>query len=111
GALLVLASVWANAAGHSLLMLQRHEELARAGKAKSTRRPSGAMGIVLSLVSGLLMGAFWPLLDKARQGEMGMGPYALGAIFGLGVFSSTFVYNIFLMNLPVTGEPLDLSAY
>jgi glucose uptake protein len=111
GAVLVLVSALVNAIGHGLLAVERHEELARAGKAKSTRRPSGAMGIVLSLVSGLLMGSFWPLLDKARLGDVGMGPYAMGVVFALGVFFSTFVYNIFLMNLPVAGDPLDLSAY
>jgi len=57
------------------------------------------------------MGSFWPLLDKARQGELGMGPYAVGTIFALGAFFSTFVYGIFLMNLPVEGDPLEFSAY
>jgi len=111
GAGLVLASAFVNALGHWLLAVERHEELARAGKAKSTRRPSSAKGILLSLVSGLLMGSFWPLLDKARQGELGMGPYAVGTIFALGAFFSTFVYGVFLMNLPVEGEPLEFPAY
>jgi glucose uptake protein len=111
GAGLVLVSALVNAIGHRLLAQQRHEELARDGKARSTRRPSGAKGIVLALVSGLLMGSFWPLLDKAREGDLGMGPYAIGTLFTCGVFFSTFVYNIFLMNLPVEGDPVDLSHY
>jgi glucose uptake protein len=90
---------------HALL---RHEELARAGKAASTRRPSSIKGIVLALVSGVLMGSFFPLVDNARQGDAGLGPYAIAAVFAVGVFLSTFVFNVFLMNLPVEGRPLEV---
>jgi glucose uptake protein len=57
------------------------------------------------------MGSFTPLLDKARQGDLGLGPYAIGAIFAFGVFFSTFVYNMFFMNLPVEGDPIEISSY
>ncbi len=40
-----------------------------------------------------------------------MGPYAIGVIFACGVFASTFVYNIFFMNLPVEGDPAEISSY
>jgi glucose uptake protein len=86
----------------------RHEELARAGKAASTRRPSSIKGIVLALVSGLLLGSFLPLVDAARESEIGLGPYAVAAVFAIGLLLSTFVFNVFLMNLPVEGEPLEL---
>jgi len=111
GSGLVLASIVVNAINHRILVWQRHEEQARAGRAKSTRRPSSAKGIILALVSGLIMGSFWPLLDKARQGDLGMGPYAIGGIFAFGVFFSTFVFNIFFMNLPVEGDPIDIGGY
>jgi len=111
GSALVLASALANSMSYRMLAVQRHEEQARAGKARSTRRPSAAKGIVLSVVSGLLIGSFFPLLDKARQGEVGMGPYAIGSLFALGVFFSTFVLNIFFINLPVEGDPAELSLY
>jgi glucose uptake protein len=108
---LVLGSILVNSMSYRMVSVQRHEEQARAGKAKSTRRPSSAKGIILSLVSGLLLGSFWPLLDKARQGELGLGPYAIGAIFAFGIFFSTFVFNIFFMNLPVEGDPVDIGGY
>ena len=111
GAGLVVGAIVANSLSYRLLAVQRHEELARAGKARSTRRPSSAKGIILSLVSGLLMGSFWPLLEKARQGEIGLGPYATGAIFAFGVFLSTLVFNIFFLNLPVEGDPIEIGAY
>ena len=89
----------------------RHEEDARAGKAKSTRRPGGAKGIVVAVVSGLLMGCFYPLLRKSGEGDLGLGPYAIGFLFALGVFLSTFVFNLFFMNLPIQGDPLEFADY
>jgi len=68
-------------------------------------------GIVLSLASGLLMGAFYPLVELAKRGEWGLGPYAVAFVFALGVFVSTFVFNLFFMNLPVEGEPVEILEY
>jgi glucose uptake protein len=50
-------------------------------------------------------------MEKARSGDLGLGPYAMGAIFALGVFFSSCVFDIFFMNLPVEGEPVEFSAY
>jgi len=107
GCLLLLTAIIVDALSYRLLGLARHEALARAGQAKSTRRPSSLKGIILALASGLLMGSFNPLLDKARAGEVGMGPYAIMVMFGLGAFFTTPVFNIFFMNLPVEGDPVD----
>ena len=107
----LLTSVVLDAMGYRLLSMQHHEMLARAGKAKSTRRPAALKGIVLSVAGGLLLGSFTPLLDKARQGEQGLGPYAAGALFAIGMFCSTFVFTIFFINLPVEGEPAEISSY
>jgi glucose uptake protein len=108
GCVLLAAAVVAAALAYRFQAVLRHEELARAGKAASTRRPSSIKGIVLALVSGLLMGSFFPLVDSARQSEIGLGPYAVAVVFAIGVFLSTFVFNVFLMNLPVEGEPLEV---
>jgi glucose uptake protein len=111
GCLLLLMSVLINAVSFKIMNHARHEALARTGKAKSTRRPSSVKGIVLALVSGVLMGSFNPLLDKAHDGEVGMGPYAITAMFAFGVFFTTPVFSIFFMNLPVEGDPIDFSSY
>jgi glucose uptake protein len=108
GCALIAGAVAAAALAYRFHAVLRHEELARAGKAASTRRPSSIKGIVLALVSGLLIGSFFPLVDKAREGELGLGPYAVAAVFAVGVFFSTFVFNVFLMNLPAEGEPLEV---
>ena len=111
GCTLVLTSVVVNAVLYRMKAMAEHEVLARAGRAKSTRRPSAIKAIILSLVGGILIGSFAPLLDRARAGDLGLGPYAASAVFAFGVFFSSLVFNIFFMNLPVEGEPLDFGAY
>lgn len=111
GCALLLAGVAAAALSYRNLLALRHEEIARAGKAKSTRRPSPLKPILLTVVGGLLLGSFAPLLDRAKAGEIGLGPYSLGFLFALGAFLSTFMYDLFLMNLPVDGEPLEIPEY
>jgi glucose uptake protein len=41
----------------------------------------------------------------------GLGPYAVAFLFSLGVFFSTFIYNLYFLNLPVQGEPLSMFDY
>jgi glucose uptake protein len=108
GCVLIAAAIVATALAYRFHAVLRHEALARSGKAASTRRPSSIKGIVLALVSGLLMGSFLPLVYKAEESDIGLGPYAVTAVFAIGVFLSTFVFNVFLMNLPVEGEPLEV---
>jgi glucose uptake protein len=89
----------------------RHEVKARAGKAKSTKRPVAVKGVVISVLSGALMAGCYPLLAKAKEGEAGLGPYSVAMIFAGGAFLSTFVFNLFFMNLPIEGEPVDFMEY
>lgn len=111
GCLLMVTSIVLNAASYRMMAVAQHEELARTGRAKSTRRPSAVKGIILAVLGGLLMGAFVPLTESARQGEVGLGPYALGFIFAIAVLFSSFVYDIFFINLPIAGEPLEFDSY
>ena len=75
-------------------------------------RQTGAKGIVISLISGLLMGSFYPLVEISMQGDiLGLGPYTVAFVFSIGVFVSTLVYNLYFMNLPVEGEPIAIWAY
>src|SRR5579884_699287 len=76
-----------------------------------TAAPGSTKGIVLSIVSGLLMGSFYPLVELGKQGENGLGPYSIGLIFALGVFFSTFIFNIYFLNLPIIGEPIGMFQY
>lgn len=68
-------------------------------------------GLILSLVSGLLMGSFYPLVEMSRAGEVGLGPYTAAVMFSIGVLVTTFVFNLYFMNLPVQGEPVPFMDY
>jgi glucose uptake protein len=111
GCILIVGAIAVDTIVANILAALRHEEIAKAGKAKSTRRPSGMKGVILALVSGLLMGSFFPLIQKATETEVGLGPYAVSVVFALGVLLSTPVFGIFFMNLPVEGEPVEIGEY
>jgi glucose uptake protein len=81
------------------------------GMIVSTNAPSAIKGLLLSIVAGALIWIMVPLVNKATAGDFGMGPYSLMVMFAAGIFSSTFVFNLFFVNLPVEGEPIDLFAY
>lgn len=72
---------------------------------------SVAKGIVISLISGALMGSFYPLVQMGRQGEDGVQPYADAVLFSLGVFLSTFLFNFFFMLMPVHGDTVGLADF
>src|SRR3954451_18941825 len=76
------------------------------GMIVSTHAPSAAKGLLLAIVAGALMWIMVPLVNKARMGDFGLGPYSLTMLFSLGVFATTFVFNLFFVNLPVEGEPI-----
>jgi len=111
GCILVAGAIVVNAIAANIMAVVRHEAVAKAGKAKSTRRPTGMKGVILALVSGLLMGSFFPLVQKATETEVGLGPFAVSVMFAVGVLLSTPVFDIFFMNLPVEGEPVEFSEY
>lgn len=75
------------------------------------KAPSSWRGIILSLISGLLMGSFFPLVEMSKQTEFGVGPYLGAVLFGLGVLVSTPLFNLFFMNLPVQGTPINIKEY
>jgi glucose uptake protein len=73
-----------------------------AAKATTTR------GIVLSLVSGVLMGSFYPLIAHSMNGvagKPGPGPYAIAFFFAMGALLSNIPANLLLMAKPLDGKP------
>lgn len=77
----------------------------RAGMSRVTK------GIIISLVSGILMGSFYPLVQIARSGEDGVQPYSDSLLFSVGVFLSTFLFNFFFMLMPVEGDTVSVLHY
>jgi glucose uptake protein len=111
GCVLVFIAILVAGAAYRFINEIRHEAKARAGKSKSTKRPVAVKGVVISLLSGALMAGCYPLLAKAKEGEAGLGPYSVAMIFAGGAFLSTFVFNLFFMNLPIEGDPVDFMEY
>lgn len=77
-------------------------------KRESNARAATTRGIVLSLVAGLLMGSFYPLVARAMTGDGSVaatGPYAVALFFAIGVVISTVPANLVLMTKPLDGKP------
>jgi glucose uptake protein len=125
GSACILLAMIMIAVAYSFLITARQDQMVKEGKAQktsqvaghsrgmivSTEAPSSTKDLLLAIVSGALMWIMLPLIDNARTGDFGMGPYSLGLLFVVGMFLSTFVFNLFFVNLPVEGEPIELLAY
>ena len=74
-------------------------------KRESSAQETTTRGIVLSLVAGLLMGSFYPLVAHAMRGPDSPGPYAIAFFFAIGVLLSTVPANLLLMARPLDGKP------
>jgi len=86
-------------------------------KIPSDKNKSVTKGIILSICTGVFMGFFYPLLIRSiapvlTQPEAGkLTPYTAIFVFSVGLFSSSFLWNYFLMRRPVTGPTLSFSDY
>jgi glucose uptake protein len=100
-------AIWLNRAHVNI----QHEAIARAGKAKSTRRPSAAKPVILAIIGGLLIGGAAPLVDLAQVGEIGLGPYSSSFLYTFGAALAGLLATLFLMNLPIQGEPVEILDY
>jgi glucose uptake protein len=118
GVVLVVIAILVDAFAYTGYLDDRLEEEKKAALVADPRakkrapRPTGAArGIVLSIVSGIVMACFYPMLETARQGEAGLAPYGLALFFSIGVLGSSLFYIPFFLNFPVSGEPLQASDY
>ena len=111
GVALVVCAIIVDALAYTAHAKPASPPPAARGRSKSS---ASSKGILLSLISGVLMGSFYPLVEMSKGGGIdaaGLGPYAVAFLFSLGVFFSTFIYNLYFLNLPVQGEPLSMFAY
>ena len=103
GVALVMAAIVLDA------MAYRAHESCKPGAAQKKRNT--VLGIVLSLVAGVLMGTFYPLVEIGKATDFGLGPYAIALVFAAGVFLSTFFFGTVMMNVPVEGFPISPLMY
>jgi glucose uptake protein len=111
GAILIIFGVFVSTAAYRSYMLGRVDELVRTGQQKSTKRVISARGAAIAILGGLILGSYMPLVSNAMEGEVGVGPYSLCVLFSIGIFLSTFFFNLFFMNLPISGPPIEVFDY
>ncbi len=69
-------------------------------------------GVVISVISGLLMGSFYPFVAKAMSGNDAPGPYAISMYFVIGVALCCVPVNLLLMRRPLDGKsPVAMRGY
>jgi glucose uptake protein len=91
--------------GVALVALAIIVDAAAYRKRESSSKATTTRGIVLSLVAGVLMGSFYPLVAHAMRGPDSPGPYAIAFFFAIGVLISTVPANLLLMFKPLDGKP------
>ncbi len=115
GVTFVTAAVVVTALAYRAFATQNLAQAIQTGATRTTVKHVSAKGLIISLASGVLMGLFFPVVQlgvyRERTNEAGLGPYAIGLLFALGVFFSTFVFNFFFLNLPVEGKPVPIFNY
>lgn len=80
--------------------------------ARERQKSITTRGVVLCVVSGVLMGGFYPFVAKAMNGKHAIGPYAAAFYFILGVDVCCLVANTILMRKPLDGkEPVSFGSY
>lgn len=76
------------------------------------RSGSNVRGIVISLLAGVLMGTFYPLVSKSMALPDAPGPYATALFFVIGIAVCALPLNYFFMRHPIDGgTPVDMSGY
>lgn len=91
GIVLVVAAIICDAVAYRLREQQR---------ATMSRR-----GVAISLISGLLMGSFYPFVARAMSGPGAPGPYAVSFVFVVGVAVCAIPVNYLLMRKPLDAQP------
>jgi glucose uptake protein len=90
---------------------------ARAYAKLPSAKGATARGLILSVLSGVLMGFFYrfvaaSMISTFRAPEEGrLTPYSAMLIFTLGVFFSNFLWNSFFMYRPVSGGRVAYGEY
>jgi glucose uptake protein len=66
-----------------------------------TRSVISAKGIQISIIAGVLMGLFYPLVTHSIKGTHALGPYSVTLFFAFGVAFCSIPLNTYLMAHPL----------
>jgi glucose uptake protein len=79
---------------------------------ETSHKAMSRRGLTISLISGLLMGVFYPFVADSMSGANAPGAYAAVFFFALGVALCALPVNYVLMRLPLDGRaPARMSGY
>jgi glucose uptake protein len=104
GIALAIAAVLFDARAYRVLST-RDANWTRASSSRSSK------GIVVSVISGLLMGAFAPFVTRAMTHGHPLTPYGVAALSSIGALLCCFVANIYFMKHPIQGKPVAFGGY
>ncbi len=83
----------------------------------SSAKEISTKGLVLSIVSGAMMGLFYKyvaasMFEDFTVPEAGkLSPYTAVFIFSIGILASNFIFNSLLMRFPFTGTSVSYADY
>jgi glucose uptake protein len=77
----------------------------------STGRSVSRKSIVVSVISGILMGLWAPFVTHSMTRGNTLGPYSVCVFLTLGALLSCFIWNIYFMRRPLVGKPVDFSGF
>jgi glucose uptake protein len=77
----------------------------------STGRSVSRKSIVVSVISGILMGLWAPFVTHSMTRGNTLGPYSVCVFLTFGALLSCFIWNIYFMKHPLVGESVDFSGF
>jgi len=95
-----------------LLNARAYQKLQSSASEKISKK-----GLILSIVSGCLMGLFYKYVAASMVNNFSMPeaekltPYTALVFFGIGVVLSSFVFNSIQMKKPFVGSPILFGSY
>jgi glucose uptake protein len=81
------------------------------GSLASAGRSVSRKSIVVSVISGVLMGLWAPFVARAMTHGSTLGPYSVAVFLTLGALLSCFVWNVYFMKRPLVGEPVSFAGF
>src|SRR6202795_4927543 len=81
------------------------------GSLASAGRSVSRKSIVTCVISGILMGLWAPFVTRSMTHGNTLGPYSIAVFLTLGALLSCFLWNIYFMNKPLVGEPVNFSGF
>ena len=103
---------WLLFTGMGLVVLALAVDAAAYRRREIHRQRVSSAGIGLSLLAGVLMGLFYPFIERSLQGPHALGPYSVVPYFAAGVILCTIPANYWLMRRPLPEQKrVDFSQY